>query len=42
MTARQIAESEGVPVGTAKTRIRYGLQKLRAALLPDAEDADDE
>ena len=40
MTARQVAESEGIPVGTAKTRIRYGLQKLRAALLP--EDADDE
>ena len=38
--ARQVAETEGVPVGTAKTRIRYGLQKLRAALLP--EDADDE
>jgi RNA polymerase sigma-70 factor (ECF subfamily) len=40
MTARQVADAEGVPVGTAKTRIRYGLQKLRAALLP--EDADDE
>ena len=40
MTARQVAESEGIPVGTAKTRIRYGLQKLRTALLP--EDADDE
>ena len=40
MTARQVAEAEGVPVGTAKTRIRYGLQKLRAALLP--ADADDE
>jgi DNA-directed RNA polymerase specialized sigma24 family protein len=40
MTAREIAEAEGVPVGTAKTRIRYGLGKLRAALLP--EDAGDE
>ncbi|HEX4289556.1 MAG TPA: sigma-70 family RNA polymerase sigma factor [Trebonia sp.] len=40
MTARQVADAEGVPVGTAKTRIRYGLQKLRSALLP--EDADDE
>lgn len=40
MTARQVAESEGVPVGTAKTRIRYGLEKLRAALL--TQDADDE
>jgi RNA polymerase sigma factor (sigma-70 family) len=40
MTAREIGDAEGVPVGTAKTRIRYGLEKLRAALLP--EDADDE
>jgi RNA polymerase sigma-70 factor (ECF subfamily) len=40
MTAREVAEAEGVPVGTAKTRIRYGLGKLRAALLP--ADADDE
>jgi RNA polymerase sigma factor (sigma-70 family) len=40
MTARQIAESEGVPVGTAKTRIRDGMQKLRAAYLP--EDVGDE
>jgi RNA polymerase sigma factor (sigma-70 family) len=35
MTARQIADAESVPVGTAKTRIRYGMQKLRAALVPD-------
>lgn len=35
MTAREIAESEGIPLGTAKTRIRYGMQKLRAVYLPD-------
>jgi RNA polymerase sigma factor (sigma-70 family) len=40
MTARQIADTEGVPLGTAKTRIRDGMQKLRAAVLP--EDVDDE
>ncbi len=35
MTAREIAESEGIPLGTAKTRIRYGMQKLRAVYLPE-------
>jgi RNA polymerase sigma factor (sigma-70 family) len=40
MTARQIADAEGVPLGTAKTRIRDGMQKLRDAYLP--EEADDE
>jgi RNA polymerase sigma factor (sigma-70 family) len=40
MTARQIADAEEVPLGTAKTRIRDGMQKLRDAYLP--EDADDE
>ena len=35
MTARQIAEAEDVPLGTAKTRIRDGMQKLRAAYLPE-------
>jgi RNA polymerase sigma factor (sigma-70 family) len=40
MTARQIAVAEGVPLGTAKTRIRDGMLKLRAALLP--EDVGDE
>jgi RNA polymerase sigma factor (sigma-70 family) len=34
MTARQVDDSEGVPLGTAKTRIRDGMQKLRAAYLP--------
>jgi RNA polymerase sigma factor (sigma-70 family) len=35
MTARQVAETEGIPLGTAKTRIRDGLLKLRAAYLPE-------
>ena len=40
MTARQVADSEGIPLGTAKTRIRDGMLKLRAAFLP--EEAGDE
>jgi RNA polymerase sigma-70 factor (ECF subfamily) len=40
MTAREIADTEGIPLGTAKTRIRDGMQKLRNAFLP--EDASDE
>ena len=33
MTAQQIADSEHIPLGTAKTRIRDGMQKLRAAYI---------
>lgn len=40
MTAREIAVTEDVPLGTAKTRIRYGMHKLRVALVPD--DVSDE
>lgn len=40
MTARQVACAEGIPLGTAKTRIRDGMRKLRAAYLP--EEAGDE
>jgi len=31
-TAKEVSESEGIPLGTAKTRIRTGLQKLRISL----------
>jgi RNA polymerase sigma-70 factor (ECF subfamily) len=39
MSAQQVADAEGIPLGTAKTRIRDGMQKLRAAFLP--QEADD-
>jgi RNA polymerase sigma factor (sigma-70 family) len=34
MTARQIAETERIPLGTAKTRIRTAMEKLRVTLAP--------
>jgi RNA polymerase sigma-70 factor (ECF subfamily) len=37
-TAREIGELEDVPVGTAKTRIRTGLLKLRDSLLAEREE----
>jgi len=37
-TAVEISEAEGIPVGTAKTRLRAGLRKLRAELAPDGAD----
>jgi RNA polymerase sigma-70 factor (ECF subfamily) len=32
MTAKQIAELESIPLGTAKTRIRTAMEKLRIRL----------
>jgi RNA polymerase sigma factor (sigma-70 family) len=36
-TAKEISEAEGIPLGTAKTRIRSGLLKLRDTLNPQRE-----
>jgi RNA polymerase sigma-70 factor (ECF subfamily) len=41
MTARQIADAEHVPLGTAKTRIRDGMRKLRASYNPEARAEDE-
>jgi len=37
-TAREVAEIENVPLGTAKTRIRSAMAKLRESLLTEHED----
>jgi RNA polymerase sigma-70 factor (ECF subfamily) len=37
LTAREIAEAVGVPIGTAKSRIRLGLERLRAGAEPLVE-----
>jgi RNA polymerase sigma-70 factor (ECF subfamily) len=34
LTAAEVAEREGIPLGTAKTRIRSAMRKLRAELAP--------
>lgn len=39
MSHSQIAEYLGIPLGTVKTRIRLGMQKLREAWLSSGEDA---
>ncbi|WP_246113963.1 RNA polymerase sigma factor [Streptomyces montanus] len=40
MTAQQISEFEGIPLGTAKTRIRTAMGKLRTVLGPERADHD--
>ncbi len=32
LTQQEIAEATGTPLGTVKTRVRLGMQKLRASL----------
>ena len=38
-TAEEISRSEAIPLGTAKTRIRLGLRRVRALLTSPAEEA---
>ncbi len=38
MTAQQVADAEQIPLGTAKTRIRTAMGKLRAAVVPKRAD----
>jgi RNA polymerase sigma-70 factor (ECF subfamily) len=37
-TAEEISRSEAIPLGTAKTRIRLGLRRIRAQLTTPAEE----
>ena len=40
LSASQVAETEGVPLGTAKTRIRTAMHRLRATLVSEQTDDD--
>ncbi|HZQ59475.1 MAG TPA: sigma-70 family RNA polymerase sigma factor [Acidimicrobiales bacterium] len=39
-TTEEISRSEGIPLGTAKTRIRAAMHRLRAELVPPVPDID--
>jgi RNA polymerase sigma-70 factor (ECF subfamily) len=39
-TSAEISDLEGIPIGTAKTRIRAGLLRLREAMATDLEGSD--
>jgi RNA polymerase sigma-70 factor (ECF subfamily) len=39
-TAAEVSAREGIPLGTAKTRLRSGLIKLRAAVESDSSDSE--
>jgi RNA polymerase sigma factor (sigma-70 family) len=41
-TAQEVSECEGIPLGTAKTRIRTAMHKLRHLLAEEAETPDTE
>ena len=38
-TAEEISRSEAIPLGTAKTRVRLGLRRIRALMTTTAEEA---
>jgi RNA polymerase sigma factor (sigma-70 family) len=40
LSASEVATAEQIPLGTAKTRIRAGLRRLRTAYLQDANDVE--
>jgi RNA polymerase sigma-70 factor (ECF subfamily) len=39
MTAQEVADTDSIPLGTAKTRIRSAMIKLRTALMPEGAQA---